>query len=122
MSDLDGITSLAARLRAIPTLGATIAQEAAPDLLALNKASAADGTTPDGKAWAPTKKGARALVHAADALSSSVAGDVVYLELTGINVFHNATRRIVPYKGIGFPASYRDAIQAAATRVIGRAP
>ncbi len=117
---LDALSSLAARLRAIPTLGAAIAQEAAPALLAANKASAGAGTSPDGKAWAPTKKGERALVRAADALSVSVVGDVVYLVLSGVNVFHNATRRILPYKGIELPASYREAIRSAAVRVLGR--
>ncbi len=121
MSAAAALTSLAARLRAIPTLGDAIAKGAAPDLLALNKGSADAGTTPDGKSWAPTKKGKRALVHAADALTVQVVGDVVYLVLSGINVFHNAKRRIVPFKGIGFPPSYRDAIRSAAQRVLSRA-
>ncbi len=104
----------------MPNLGHEIAQEAAPALLALNKASANAGTSPDGKAWAPTKKGKKALVRAADALSVRVVGDVVYLVLSGINVFHNASRRILPYRGIALPASYGAACRAAAARVLAR--
>ncbi len=119
--NLDALTGLAARLRALPKLGAEIAKEAAPGLLAANVATARAGTTAAGAPWAPTKKGKRALVHAADALSARVVGDVVYLVLSGINVFHNATRRILPYRGVDLPAPYRDAVKAAAVRVLERA-
>lgn len=118
---LDQLSALAARLRAIPSLGPEIAKAAAPDVLAANRATAYAGTTPDGAAWAPTKKGKRALVHAADALSVRVIGDVIILVLSGINVFHNRRRRIVPSRGTALPANYRDAIFAAARRVIGGA-
>jgi len=118
---LDQLTALAARLRDVPQLGNEIAKEAAPSLLSLNKASAAAGTTPMGEQWAPTKQGKRALVHAADAITASVVGDVIFLVLSGINVFHNRRRRIVPSKGTALPPGYRDAIFAAARRVIERA-
>ncbi len=120
--NLDALSGLAARLRAIPSLGAEIAKEAAPGLLAANKATAAAGTSPDGKAWALTKQGKPALVNAANALTTRVVGDVVYLVLSGVNVFHNATRRILPFKGIDLPASFRAAVVSAAIRVLSRTP
>lgn len=114
------LTALAARLRAMPKLGAEIATAAAPDLLALNKASAAAGTTSEGKPWAPTKKGKRALVRAADALSVRVMGDLVVLVLSGINVFQNKERPIIVDIGAGVPKSYTDAILKTAQRLIGQ--
>lgn len=122
MSGTDQLTALAARLRAIPTLGPEIAKAVAPDLLALNKADAAAGTTPGGAPWALTQKGTRALPHAADGLSTRVIGDVVYLVISGFNVFHNKTRRILPYRGVDLPPAYRAAVVSAAKRVVGGAP
>ncbi len=115
------LASLAAKLKAIPSLGAEIARAVAPDLLALNKASAAAGMTSDGKPWAPTKKGERALVRAADALSVTVVGDAIVLILSGINVFHNKTRPIIVDTAAGLPKAYGDAIQKTASAVLARA-
>ncbi len=112
------LTSLASRLRGVATLGAKIAAEVAPDLLALNKASAAAGMTSDGKPWAPKKAGGgRALVRAADALSVSVVGDLIVLALKGVNVFHNTKRPIIVDTGAGVPKAYASAIHKAAQRV-----
>ncbi len=118
----DALSELAARLRAIPTLGAAIAAEAAPSCQAIAKATAAAGTTPEGAPWAPRKKdGARALVNAADAVTARPEGATVVLVLSGVNVYHQKTRRILPDPNVGIPPQYREAILAAAGRVIGRA-
>ncbi len=120
---LDGLSSLAERLRAIPTLGPAIAAEAAPSCQAIARETAAAGTTPEGAAWAPRKKdGQRALVNAADAVTARAEGSSVVLVLSGVNVYHQKTRRILPDPNVGIPDRYRDAIRAAAVRVIGRAP
>ncbi len=116
----EALTALAARLRSVETLGAKIASEVAPAFLAIAKSTASAGTTPDGKPWAKRKAdGQRALVNAASAITVSAVGDLVWLILSGVNVFHNATRRILP-SVTAIPEAYREATRKAARRVIGR--
>ena len=120
---VDRLAVLATRLRALPTLGAAIALEAAPSCQAIARSTAAAGTTPLGVPWAPRKKdGARALVNAASAISARALGDVIMLVLAGVSVFHNATRQMLPDTGAGVPPGYREAIRAAAMRVLSRSP
>lgn len=110
---------MAAKLRALRTLGDRAAAIAAPKLLEEVKKTAAAGTSPDGKAWAPLKRGGRALPKAADALSVRVVGHIVQLVLRGPYVLHNSgtghapQRRILPPRGVGFPARYREICKAA---------
>ncbi len=118
----EALSGLAARLRELPKLGASIARESAPSCQAIARETAAAGTTPDGAPWAPRKSdGGRALVNAAAAITARAVDDVVMLVLAGVNVFHNPTRRILPDTGAGVPRRYVDAIRTAARRVVGGA-
>lgn len=118
---VEQLTTLASRLRAIPSLGATIAREAAPDVLAAAKSTADAGTTPEGKAWAPRKKdGGRALAHAADAITVRAVGDVIEIVLSGVNVYQQAKRRILPERGKTLPSQIVNAILSKARAVIVR--
>lgn len=114
------LASLAARLRALPSIGPQIAKAAAADVLAEAQATAAAGTTPTGEAWAPRKDGARALPKAATALSVRVDGDVIVLVLDGVYVYQQKKRPILPTFGLGVPpkiaAAIRDASRAVLTR------
>jgi hypothetical protein len=118
---VEQLSALAARLRAIPTLGPEIARAAAPGVLEAVQKTAAEGTTPDGNAWAPRKKdGARALVNAAAALSVRVVGDVVIVVLSGVNVFQQKRRNILPTYVKDIPKPLLDAIRTAAVAVLAR--
>ncbi len=118
---LEQLSALAAKFRGLTKVGAAIAADAAPECLAIAKATVAAGTTPDGSPWAPRKSdGGRALVNAAAAITARAVGDVVWLVLSGVNVFHNKTRRILPSAG-NLPEAYRVAIRKSAQRVIGGA-
>lgn len=115
------LTALAARLRAIPLLGAVIAKEAAPRVLAIAQSTAQAGTTPDGVAWAPRKQdGKPALPKAASALSVRTEGDVVVLVLSGVYVYQQKKRAILPGFGLGVPSKIADAIRDVARAVLAR--
>ncbi len=116
------LTALAARLRALSTIGVAIAREAAPLILEEAKKTAAAGTTPDGTPWKPRKAdGARALVNAAAALSVRTYEDVVLLVLSGVNVYQQKTRPIIPMKlSDGVPTAMAEAVRTAARRVMSR--
>lgn len=122
-ADSGALTRLAARLRAVPALGPAIAAAAAPAVLVAARATAAAGMTPDGKAWAPRKAdGGRALADASSALDVRTEGDVIVLELTGVYVYHQATRRILPSSGLAVPPALLDAIRTAARALLERGP
>jgi hypothetical protein len=67
------------------------------------KATARAGTTPDGEPWIPKKDGSRAMVNAADALSTSSQGSIVTVMLKPPEVFHNFSkshkRQVLPDAG-----------------------
>lgn len=127
---MDGDAALAAfidRVRRLGKLPAEAAKLAAPLVLEEAKRTAAAGTTPDGEAWAPLKKGGgRALENAADALSVSTVGTVVVLTLTGPEVVHNygnkrvPQRRILPAGGAGIPKNIITALQKGAQQAFTR--
>lgn len=122
-ADLSALTALAARLRAIPSLGEAIATEAAAGVLEAAQGTAAAGTTPDGEEWAPRKlDGARALPNAASALSVRTDRDVIVLVLSGVYVYQHRKRRILPGFGLGVPPRITEAVEAAARKVIARTP
>ena len=118
--DGDGaLSALIARFRSLGRLPADAAKLAAPLVEEAVKATAAAGTTPDGKAWAPRKDGGRPLVHAADALSAKAVGSTIVVTLTGPEVFHNAgnghveKRQILPDGGAGLPKNVAAALTKA---------
>lgn len=75
---------------------------AAAEVQAQLRATASAGQTPDGKAWAATKDGRRAMVNAAQAITARAAGRDIVIELNGPEVFHHygvrgaEPRQIIP--------------------------
>lgn len=115
------LAALIARLRALPYAGDTIAAEAAPLVLEASQATADAATAPDGTPWAVRKKdGKRALPNAAGALSVSSSGDVIYLMLSGVYVYAQRRRPILPVSGQGIPKRIVDVIRAKAREVLSR--
>lgn len=109
-------------LRAVPTLAA---KEAAPLIEAALKKTAAAGTDPNGKAWAPKKDGSRAMVNAAEHITATAAGTVVRVLLKGPDVFHNygaggPRRQILPDQESDTPPAIVDAVQEGVRRAVSK--
>lgn len=125
MTDL---LTMANKLRSLRDFNSRCAEEAAPLLEAAVKATAAAGTTPDGKAWAPKKKdGGRALVNAAAHVSAEANGETCTVTLEGVEVIHNygagklPRRQILPEAGSSTPKIVTDACQEATRRAFEKA-
>lgn len=90
-------------------------QEAAKQVEATIKASAAAGTTPDGEPWAPKKDGGRAMAGAAGAVSVSTSGSVIQVQLNGPEVFHHFGVRGAPSRQViprgSMPSRIGDAVR-----------
>ena len=77
------------RLKSIHELENVAPAALAGTILAAVTTTAAAGQSPEGVPWAPRKAdGGRALANAPAALSTSVAGNVVFLHLDGIETLH----------------------------------
>lgn len=123
------LTELAARLRSLDAAGVEIATDALAGVQDAARATAAAGTTADGTQWKPTKKGNRPLVGAAAKITAIVSGSskaAIVLVLRGIEVLHHfgtgriPARPILPTEKTGVPEAIRDAVRAAAKRVVSR--
>ena len=118
---MPGIEDMIAAHRSLERLPERVAELAAPLLDAAIKATAAAGTTPDGKAWAPVKaSGARSNVHAAEHISTRALGDVVRMVLDGPDVYAHFGKRgiqeprtIIPLAGGAIPVVVSEAIDKA---------
>jgi len=123
MADVDEMLAALMRLGAMPEAAAA---RAAPLVLAAARESAAAGTTPLVQAWAPTKKGGRALRNAAAHLTGEASGATIRITLTGVEVIHNygtsriPARQIIPATG-DIPEAYADAIRKAAEKAFEEA-
>lgn len=106
-------------------LGPEAAKRAVKHIDRAVKATAAAGKTPDGQPWAAKKDGGRALVHAADALSTTSRGSIVTVTLKSPEVFHNFSkshkRQILPDAGAEMPANIEEALKAAADEAFDEA-
>lgn len=89
---------------------ADVAQYVAPaaaEVQAQLRTTASAGQTPDGKAWAATKDGRRAMANAAQAITARAAGRDIVIELKGPEVFHHygvrgaEPRQVIPTDRIG---------------------
>jgi hypothetical protein len=114
------LEEMIAHARSLERLNERAAEIAAPLLEARLKASAAAGTTPDGKAWAPTKRGARAMPGAARAVSVRAIGPTIRVSLDGVEVFHNfgrpgheERRQIIPDNSGTMPDMVREVLDLA---------
>lgn len=86
---LDLLDELRAKFAALEVLPAEVAKLAAPLVEEALRATAREGTAPDGTPWQKKKGGGDPLVHAADHISTRAVGTVVLSTLSGVDVFHN---------------------------------
>ena len=129
MSDGElALDAMIAKLRRARMIAVEAARIAAPKLEAEIKRTAAAGTTPEGKPWAPLKySGQRALVKASEFVSAKQFGSTVALILTGAYVLHNfgtghaEKRRILPERGAPLPERMRAICAAAAKQAFEQA-
>lgn len=127
---LDGMIG---KLRALPKqLPALTSARAVGPIEAAIKAQISAGTDPDGKPWAPTKKGTRPESHADGAIKvSTVGADTIVAVLTGHHVFQHfgwdkvKPRPIIPNRADGTPEAWKKALKLAASdsfaRIMGSA-
>lgn len=113
------------RVRALGKLPEEVAKAARPRIEEVSQATAAAGTTPDGKAWEPRKKdGRRALANAAAAVTVRAIGPVIRLALQGtstgsakVQAIQNTRRPILPATGEAIPARLLEVLKATAAEV-----
>lgn len=117
---MSGIEEMIASLERLEELPKRTAEIAAEKLDARVKATAAAGTSPDGKAWAPKKKGGRAMANAAAHIATRAYGHIVRMTLTGPDVFHQFSqkkgepaREVIPGAGGAMPAVVADVLEEA---------
>lgn len=114
-----------AAVRALDAVPERAAKIAADKLDAAVKATASSGASPDGKAWAPTKKGGRAMAKAASHIETRALGPVVRMTLSGPDVFHHfgkgdseARRQVIPDAGGPMPRVVSDVLEQATSEAI----
>jgi len=123
-----GDTQLAAfidRIRALGIMPEAVAAAAAPSVQAAVRATAASGTDPYGKPWAPKRDGSRALVNAPGSITADAQGPVIVVKTTGPYAIHNnlsgdSRRQVIPDAERGIPSGVAAAIHRAATEVWNR--
>lgn len=123
-SGIAELDSMIERLRTLagPDVARRVASKAAPGVDKALKTTANAGKTSEGKAWAPKKDGGRPLVHAADAIATKSAGNMVIATLSGPTVFHHygaggkPQRPVLPDNGT-VPPGVRKAVLEAASAV-----
>jgi hypothetical protein len=126
VSDADAmLDAMRARLTALRGMAAEVAREAAPQVEAVVRRSAAAGMSVEGKPWPPKRDGSRALPDAASAITAAAVGPSVVVTLKGPYVFHNSAdgadrRRILPETGAGVPAALSRVLIDASERVFAR--
>lgn len=104
-----------------------VAAKGAPLLQAAVEATLSAGTSPEGAAWAPRKKGGRAYANAASRITTKASGNLIRMTLTGPEVYGHfgvagmPVRQMIPDAGAGIPASVTDALTKAATQVFEEA-
>lgn len=114
-------------LRGLKKLPEDVVKVAVEDVQRAARATAAAGTTPDGKPWVQTKDGRKPLAHAAERITAKALGRVIVVTLKGIEVIHNfgtkwnPKRQVLPDGGAGIPKNIATAIRATAGRVFSRA-
>jgi hypothetical protein len=120
---MGGLEEMIAGARALAELPERTAQIAAEKLDQAVKASASAGQSPDGKAWAPTKKGGRAMANAASHITTRAIGPVIRQTLSGVDVFHHygkgaseERRPVIPDAGGPLPKLVADVLDEASAQ------
>lgn len=128
MSGLTALGRQIAKVRALGSLAIAAARDAAPRLEAVARASAASGTTPEGKAWKARQSGGNGplLKNAPAAITAAVGIAVVVLIVRGHHFFHTTgrgspLRKIIPLPGDPLPRPYVDAIRGASVEAFRKA-
>ncbi len=119
------LEEMAAALRALGSsdCGARIAAKAAPLLQSALEVTLTAGESPSGQAWAERKAGGRAYTHAGARIAAKSAGDLVYVTLTGPEVYGHfgargmPVRQMLPDAGATLPASVTKPLNDAASAV-----
>jgi hypothetical protein len=108
-----------ATFRGLSAIDRRAAELAAPRLEDAIQRTASAGTTPEGEAWAPTKKGGRAMANAAAHVTAKAYGSTVRVKLDTVDVFHHfgrgaseVRRRVIPDPGTR-PRVVDEAVRAA---------
>jgi hypothetical protein len=124
---VSGFDEMLASLRALERLPEDAAKAAAPLIEAALRASAAKEESPDGKAWAPRKRGSGSVyAHAASHIKAQAIGTLVRVTLSGPEVFgHYGTGRLprrpmLPDPGT-LPASVARELERAAGAAFAKA-
>lgn len=113
-------------LRRLSTVDVRAAEFAAPGVAAAIQKTAAAGTTPSGKPWAPKKSGGRAMAGAAGHIRAQALGNVVRVTLEGPDVFHHYAlereprRQVIPDVG-EIPEGVAAAVRAGCAKAIAEA-
>lgn len=115
------LEAMTARIRSLGTLARDVARASVPEVEKAARKTAAAGTDPEGKAWAPRKSdGGRALANAAEAVTARAIGTVVQISLAAIETYHQRSkshaRRVIP-DGKGLPAAIAKAIDDTARKI-----
>jgi hypothetical protein len=124
VNELEQLDAMIATIGKLPELGKRAAGGVALAVETELQRTIAQGTTPDGKPWQPTKDGARPLTGAAKALAVVPVGTTIYVRLTGPEARHHlgrgrggVVREVIPIKTI--PAAMASAIRAELARHFG---
>ncbi len=126
MVGADQLDAMIERLRGFRGIADEAAREAAPLVEKAARASAAAGTTPEGKPWPGKKSGGRALEHAAAHITAEAVGSAVVVTLRGPDVWHHQgtarvpERKIIPRTGDPLPPAYAEAMAEGARRAFAR--
>lgn len=122
------LQDMIARFGALQDFAVDAAAEAAPLVEAAARATAAAGTDPEGRPWAPRKKdGGRALEHAADHVTATANGPRVDIVLSGPEAIHQQgvgkttpARRVIPDGSAGIPSAIAEACAEGARRAFAK--
>ena len=116
---MSGLEEMIQAHRDLRKIDERTAEIAAPLLEAALKSTAAAGQSPSGGAWAPTKKGGRAMAGAAKAIAVKAYANVVRVVLSGPEVFHHygvrgePRRPVIPDAGGEIPPVVADVLDKA---------
>jgi hypothetical protein len=97
---MSGLDEMIDAFHSLGTIDERTAKIAAPLLDQAVKQTAGAGQSPEGKPWAPTKTGRRAMANAASHIQTRAFGPVVKQTLTGPDVFHHYGTRGEPRRAV----------------------
>jgi hypothetical protein len=127
MTELDAMIASLRKLAAPDVVAAAVAKKAEKTLQIALEQTLAAGTSPEGKAWEPRKKGGRAYAGAAGRITTRASGNLLRTTLEGPEVYGHfgargmVERPMIPDAGAALPPSVEAALTLAATQVFDEA-